>query len=166
MRVLCAFALWLGLAAPVLGQAPVSIDETRLRAELRGGKTFVTVPVLNKTSERLRGLLKLSWLDPTGHSSDPVEMQLELPPGESTAGIQVALAESSTWLRLQYSLSPELQRSRLFPPLRGTVALGSIAAHVFELSAAGTGVLRPGEEFRVQVQAVHPSTKAPAQPER
>lgn len=166
MRKLCLLAAWLGVAAQTAGQGPVSIDEKSIRAGLRSGRTVISLPIRNDGQETFRGQLTVTWRPPDGKASPPVSTAVTIPPGTSTATIEAPLSESSVWLRLEYRLTPDLQKSRLFAPVLGVVSLSSIADYIFELTAASTGAARPGQEFSVQVQALQPRSRRPVQPEQ
>ncbi|HVV44197.1 MAG TPA: MG2 domain-containing protein, partial [Bryobacteraceae bacterium] len=141
-------------------QSPITIDASKLRAELRNNSTVVFVPLTNESSNRIHASLSLDWLMPTETTFGSAHRDIVLPPGQSTAEVPLPLADSSIWTRLRYTLTPGRDDARAFAPQSGIVAISEIADHIFELHVSHVGNARPGQLVTIHALALHPKTHA------
>ena len=148
-------------AAHAFGQSPVSVPESRIRAELRNNSTVIIFPVDNTSGAAIPATLSLAWLDTNNAVLTPIQRDVSLAPGQSTIETSLPISDPSIWLRLRYTLTPDVSAARVFPQRQGIVALSQIAAWVFELSATQIGTARPGAPLLVHAQAIHPATRLP-----
>ncbi len=155
----CGWASWLS------AQSAVTIDESRVRADLRSGATVIVLPVANSSGRPLEALLALDWLTPSATPAQAVKFQaVTLPPGAKDLEFPLPLAESSPWLRLRYQLAPVAGEARTFFPLSRILPLSRIMKDVFQLDAVLSGQPQPGHPLTVRVAATHPLTRAAVEP--
>ncbi len=155
----CGWVSWLS------AQSAVTIDESRLRAELRADSTVIVLPVANTSGRPLEALLALDWLTPSATPAQTVKFQpITLPPGAKELEFPLPLSASSPWLRLRYQLTPVAAEARTFFPISRILPLSRIMKDLFQLDAVLSGQPQPGHPLTIRVAATHPLTQAPVLP--
>ncbi len=149
------------IQAQLLTENPlaVTIDEAAIRASLQSGSTVVSVPVDNALDYPIRSNLSLEWINVSDNVVGSAEQNLLVNPGRTIADVPLRLPESTIWLRLRYTLTPDLNDTRAFRRRTGIVSLPHIAAHVFEVKVSYAAISRRGSSATVYAQAVHPVTR-------
>ena len=132
-----------------IADSPVQVNESGIRAVLRGGTTAITVPVSNQLGHTTDAALRLWWLLTSGESKLDQERTFEIAPGDSTLEMPFPMPQADVALRLGYRLGEQ----------SGVVALAAIAQHVFELKLVHFDDPHPGDEYKVRAQAIHPLTR-------
>ena len=149
-------------SAGAQGQSPIVVNPSGIQALLKNGSTVVSIPIENTLDHGVLGSLSLAWLRPSDAARpSAVDTAVTLPHGESRLEFPLPLPESSIWLRLHWSLTPDRADPRAFPPQEGTLAISQIAGHVFEVKLGQIGQPRYGAPFTVHAQAILPATRAP-----
>ena len=142
-------------------QPRVTIDEGKIRAALKNGSTFVTVPVESTYDVAIPASLSLTWLDRQDQASMPVNQVVTIQPGRTNIEIPFSIAKPSIWTRLRYLLTPDRNEARAFPPLSGRIPISQIAPYIFELKVNSASQPRRGRPITVNAQAVNPATRTP-----
>ena len=155
------FSLIFAIFSLAHAQPRVLIDASKIRSALKNGSTVVTVPVESTYEAGIRASLSLSWLDWQDLMSKPVDQVVTIQPGRTLLEIPLQLVSSSIWTRLRYSLIPDGNEARAFPPLNGRVPLSQIAPYIFELKINSANQPRRGRPITVNAQAIHPATRTP-----
>lgn len=135
------------------------VDEANTRVVLRNNQSAVVLALENFAGRAILAEIELTWLRPEDIPTLPVTRQLSLPPGKSNPLITLPLPEESddelAWYRLRYRVRAEGSETQ------GILALSEVASHVFELRVSAPRMARPGQPFRVLIQAAHPSSGKP-----
>ena len=157
------FSLIFAIFSVAQAQPHVTIDASKIRSALKNGSTVVTVPVESTYEAGIRASLSLSWLDWQDLMSKPVDQVVTIQPGRTLLEVPLQLVSSSIWTRLRYSLIPDGNQARAFPPLNGRVSISQIAPYIFELKINSASEPRRGRPITVNAQAIHPATRTPVE---
>lgn len=144
-----------------LALASVVVDEPKVRAGLRDGRTEVTLPIESSEVRSIRATVFLEWLDPADHPLEKADREVTISPGANSITLPLTLEGASIWTRLRYTVTPARADAAAMRRLRGILALPAIAPHVFELRASLGGTPRRGQPLIVHAQALHPLTRQP-----
>ena len=157
------FSLIFAILSFAQAQPRVTIDAVKIQSVLKNGSTVVTVPVESTYEAGIRASLSLSWLDWQDLMSKPVDQVVTIQPGRTILEVPLQLVSSSIWTRLRYSLIPDGNQARAFPPLNGRVSISQIAPYIFELKINSASEPRRGRPITVNAQAIHPATRTPVE---
>ncbi len=158
-----AAAVVVTLSCPWLlpGQSSIFVDESKIRAVLRGDSTVISVPVLNSSNHPVHAELSLSWITVDDKESTQAAREVLIPQGASNIETPLPITKASIWTRLRYVLTARLQESRTFGRTTGILSLARIADYVFEARVSRVGEFRPGASITVHAEAVHPVSRLP-----
>ncbi|HBY63910.1 MAG TPA: hypothetical protein DEH78_29135 [Solibacterales bacterium] len=145
----------------VHGQTTVTLDESKIRAVLRGEKTFVAIPFFSTADHPVSAELTTAWVGPEERESSRIRRPITIHPGQSTIETGLPLENSSIWTRLRYTVTPDRANARAFGPVSGVLSLVHISDYAFELRTNYAGVARRGGPMTVHAEAVHPVSRIP-----
>src|SRR4029077_13158367 len=90
----------------------VNVDEPAIRASLQSDSTVVSIPIESALDYSIRSNLSIEWVDVSDNVVASAEQNLLVNPGRTTADIPLRLPESTIWLRLRYTLTPDRNDTR------------------------------------------------------
>src|SRR6185503_9158618 len=101
---------WGALLMPLANaaaQSPVTIDESKLRAELKNNSTVVLVQIANESSTEIHAHLALDWLGHDDTTLGSAQRDIAISSRQSTVEVPLPLPDSDIWMRLRYTLTPD-----------------------------------------------------------
>jgi hypothetical protein len=143
------------------GQSSVSIVESKIQAVLKNQSTVVSVPFQNVLTRDVKAKLSLDWLDRDDTIQGSATREVFIPAGMSAVEVPLPIGNPSIWLRLRYTLTPDIADVRAFARITGIMSIAHIAPHVFEIRTGALEAPKYGQPFTLRAQAIHPITRVP-----
>ena len=159
-NLFAAAAAMLSLSV-VQGQTTISVDESKIRAVLRGDSTFISIAFSSLADHPVNAELTMAWVGRDEKESSRIRKPITIPVGQSNIETGLTIEDSSIWTRLRYTVSPDRAEARAFGPISGVLSLEYISDYVFELRASYAGIARRGGPITVHAEAVHPVSRVP-----
>ncbi len=160
-NLIAAVAAMLSLSVVALGQTTISVDESKIRAVLKGDSTFISIPFSSSADHPVNAELTMAWVGRDDKESNRISKPITIQLGRSNIEIGFSIEGSSIWTRLRYTVSPNVAEARVFGPISGVLSLAHISDYVFEMQASYAGVARRGSPVTVHAEAVHPVSRVP-----
>lgn len=139
------------------------VQESRIEAKLRNGKTTVALPIRGLSSA-VRARIQVEWLKPDDKPVASTVQSIVIPPQGTLFETELPLpADEPLLARLHYRLIPDAANLTAFTPQSGVIAFTEIAPYAYVLSVVTMPGSRAGEGVDVHVVATHPKSGLPVE---
>jgi len=169
---LFVIAIGVGCASICRAQEALRVSESAIRVHFQSDTTTVDLRLENISRQTTSARIALELVDPHGIVHAQADRSVSLSTGITKTQLVLPAIPASEknqatahlfLYRLRYSLTPNSGDGSVFQPIEGIVSISEVAPQLFELHAATSEFVKPGDHYALHVRAIHPVTSAPAQ---